>query len=188
MSSGAVEKNYLDIVRAVVDTVDIPVAVKVSPFFTNFGHMARELADAGARGLIMFNRFYQPDIDLEELEVTPSILLSTPQAMRLPMRWVAILFGRIDVDLVGTSGIHTARDVIKMMMVGSSITMLCSVLLARGIKYLQVIEREIREWMEEHQYESIELMRGSMSQMRCPDPSAFERAQYLRAITSYRPR
>lgn len=183
-----VERTYVDIVKAVKATVKIPVAVKLSPFFTNLGHVSKQLEDAGANGLILFNRFYQPDIDLEELEVTPSILLSTPQALRLPMRWIAILFGRVDVDLVGTSGIHTARDVLKMMMVGANATMLCSVLLARGLEYLRVIEREMVEWMEEHEYESVEQMQGSMSQMRSPDPSAFERAQYMRAITSYRPR
>ncbi len=177
----------MDIVKAVKQTVTIPVAVKLSPFFSSLGHVAKQLDDAGADGLILFNRFYQPDIDLEELEVTPSILLSTPQALRLPMRWIAILFGRVDADLAGTSGIHTARDVLKMVMVGASATMLCSVLLARGLEYLRVIERELVEWMEEHGYESIEQMQGSMSQMRSPDPSAFERAQYMRAITSYRP-
>ncbi|HUJ11043.1 MAG TPA: dihydroorotate dehydrogenase-like protein [Verrucomicrobiae bacterium] len=186
--SGAdVEQTYVDIVQAVRSAVTIPVAVKLSPFFSNVANVAKRLDAAGADGLVLFNRFYQPDIDLEELAVKPSIILSTPQALRLPMRWIAILFGRIDADLGATSGIHNAQDVAKMLMAGADVTMLCSVLLAKGIAEIRSIERELSQWLEEHWYDSVHQMKGSMSQMRCPDPSAFERAQYMRALTSYKP-
>ena len=131
---------------------------------------------------MLFNRFYQPDIDLENLEVTPSVLLSTPMAMRLPLRWIAILRGRIRASLAATSGIHRGTDALKMLMAGADVTMLCSALMARGIDYIRTIEREMREWMEEHEYDSVEQLKGSMSQRNCPDPSAFERAQYMRAV------
>ena len=147
----------------------------------------KRLDDAGADGLVLFNRFYQPDLNLDDLEVEPSVLLSTPQALRLPLRWIAILYGRIDADLAATSGVHNARDVLKMLMAGANVTEMCSVLLARGIDHLRVVEREMCEWMEEHWYDSVEQLQGSMSQMKCPDPSAFERAQYMRALTNYKP-
>jgi dihydroorotate dehydrogenase (fumarate) len=150
-------------------------------------NMAKRLDAAGANGLVLFNRFYQPDIDLEELAVKPKILLSTPQAMRLPLRWIAILKGRVQASLAGTGGIHDGEDVIKMLMVGANVTMLCSTLLKHGISHLRTIERDMTRWMEEHEYESVQQMQGSMSQTECPDPSAFERAQYLRAVTTYRP-
>jgi len=182
-----VERAYLDILTAVKSVVSIPVALKLSPFFSNMANMARRFDDAGANALVLFNRFYQPDIDLEELEVRPSVILSTPQALRLPMRWIAILFGRINADLAATSGIHQAPDVLKMLMAGADATMLCSTLLARGIDYIRTIEHEMAAWMEEHWYDSVQQLQGSMSQMRCPDPSAFERAQYMRALTTYKP-
>ena len=184
MGSAEVESRYLEIVRHVRSVVSIPIAVKLSPFFSSFVHMARELVEAGARGLVLFNRFYQPDIDVETLEVSPNILLSTPMAMRLPLRWIAILHGRIHADLAATSGIHRATDVIKMVMAGADVTMLCSVLLRRGVGHLRVIEREIEEWLEAHEYDSLAQLKGSMSQNHCPDASAFERAQYLRGISS----
>lgn len=187
LSGAEVEQTYVDIVKAVRAAVTIPVAVKLSPFFSNVANMVKRLDAAGADGLVLFNRFYQPDIELEELAVKPSIILSTPQAMRLPMRWIAILFGRINADLAATSGIHTARDVTKMLMAGADVTMLCSVLLAKGVEQIGAIERELTQWLEEHWYDSVHQMKGSMSQMRCPDPSAFERAQYMRALTSYKP-
>ncbi|MBV8173298.1 MAG: dihydroorotate dehydrogenase-like protein [Verrucomicrobia bacterium] len=187
LRSAEVEARYLEILTHVKAVVSIPVAVKLSPFFSSFAHMARELVGAGASGLVLFNRFYQPDLDLETLAVSPNILLSTPMAMRLPLRWIAILRGRIDADLAATSGIHRATDVIKMVMAGADVTMLCSVLLRRGIDHIRVIEREIDEWLEKHEYDSIEQLKGSMSQRSCPDPEAFERAQYIRGIsTSWR--
>jgi dihydroorotate dehydrogenase (fumarate) len=186
-SSAEVEQTYVDIVKAVKGIVTIPVAVKLSPFFSNMANMAKRLDDAGANALVLFNRFYQPDIDLDELEVRPSVILSTPQALRLPMRWIAILFGRINAGLAATSGIHHAPDVLKMLMAGADVTMLCSTLLARGIDHIRTIETEMSSWMQERWYDSVEQLKGSLSQMRCPDPSAFERAQYMRAVTTYAP-
>jgi dihydroorotate dehydrogenase (fumarate) len=186
-SASEVEQTYLDILEAVKSEVTIPVAVKLSPFFTNFANMARRLDDAGANGLVLFNRFYQPDIELESLEITPNLLLSTPMAMRLPLRWIAMLYDRLSVSLAATSGIHRATDALKMLMAGADVTMLCSVLLRRGIAHLAVIEQELREWMQEHEYESVNQLKGSLSQKNCADPSAFERAQYMRAISTYKP-
>ena len=177
-----VEQRYIDILRAVKAAVRIPVAVKLGPFFSNMANMARKLEQSGADGLVLFNRFYQPDIDLDELEVRPNVLLSTPQALRLPLTWIGILYGRIRADLAATSGIHSAEDVIKLLLVGADVTMLCSALLRNGVGHLGEVERDLREWLEYHEYESVNQMQGSMSQLRCPDPGAFERAQYMRAV------
>ena len=177
-----VEKTYIDIVRAVKGTVTIPVAVKVSPFFSNFTNVAQRLDQAGADGLVLFNRFYQPDIDLEELEIVPNVLLSSQQALRLPLTWIGILCGKVKASLAATSGVHTAEDVVKLLMVGADVTMLCSSLMRHGVNHLRHVERELREWMEEHEYESVRQMQGSMSQIKCSDPTAFERAQYMRAV------
>lgn len=187
LTGAQVENTYLEILKSVKKAVQIPVSVKLSPFFSNMANMARQLDTAGADGLVLFNRFYQPDIDLENLEVEHSILLSTPQARRLPLRWVAILFGRVQASLAATSGIHTAYDVLKMLMAGADVTMLCSVLLRKGMAHIAVIEQEMKQWMEEHEYESVAQMKGSMSQAKCPDPSAFERAQYMRLISTWKP-
>jgi dihydroorotate dehydrogenase (fumarate) len=181
-----VEQEYLNIVRAVRAAVKIPLAVKLSPFFSSLMDVARQLDEAGVDGLALFNRFYQADIDMEALEAHPNLLLSTPQALRLPLTWLGILYGRIEADLAGTSGIHTGQDALKMLMVGAKAAMLCSVLLKHGIEHLRVIEEEMRAWMEKHEYESVQQMQGSMSQMNCADPGIFERAQYRRAITTYR--
>lgn len=180
-----IESEYLTIIASVKAQLNIPVAVKLSPFFTNFAQFARRADRNGADALVLFNRFYQPDIELETLEVSPNVLLSTPMAMRLPMRWIAMLYGQIDANLAATSGIHRATDALKLLMAGADVTMLCSVLLRRGIDHIKVIEREMREWLEEHLYESVEELKGSMSQKRCPDPAAFERAQYMRALQTY---
>jgi dihydroorotate dehydrogenase (fumarate) len=180
-----IETSYLTILASIKAQLKIPVAVKLSPFFTNFAQFARRADRDGAGALVLFNRFYQPDIELETLEISPNVLLSTPMAMRLPMRWIAMLYGRIGANLAATSGIHRATDALKMLMAGADVTMLCSVLLRRGIEHIRVIEREMREWMEEHEYESVEQLKGSMSQKNCPDPSAFERAQYMRALATY---
>ena len=187
LTSIGIEDTYVDILRSVKAQISIPVAVKLSPFFTNFANMARRLEAAGADGLMLFNRFYQPDIDLESLEVTPNILLSTPMAMRVPLRWIAILRDQVRLSLAATSGIHRATDAIKMLMAGADVTMLCSAILRHGVKHIGVIEREMRTWLEEHEYESVRQLQGSMSQKNCPDPAAFERAQYMRAIASYKP-
>jgi dihydroorotate dehydrogenase (fumarate) len=183
--SDDIENEYLTIIASTKAQLKIPVAVKLSPYFTNFAHFARRADRNGADALVLFNRFYQPDIELETLEINPNILLSTPMAMRLPMRWIAMLYGRIGANLAATSGIHRATDALKMLMAGADVTMLCSVLLRRGIKHIQVLEQEMREWMDQHEYDSVEQLKGSMSQNRCPDPEAFERAQYMRALTTY---
>ncbi len=185
LDGARVEQTYLNILKAVKGAVKIPVAIKLSPFFSNMANMAKRLDQAGADGLVLFNRFYQPDIDLDSLEVQPHVLLSTPQALRLPMRWIAILHGKLRASLAATSGIHHAPDVIKMLMVGADVTMLCSTLLKNSIEYLRVIEQGMRTWMEEHEYESVRQMQGSLSQARCSDPTAFERAQYMRVLQSY---
>lgn len=185
LSSAQIEQNYLEILDAVKSSVRIPVAVKLSPFFTNFANMAKRLDQQGANGLVLFNRFYQPDIDLESLEIRPNILLSTPMAMRVPLRWIAMLYGKIKANLAATSGIHRASDVLKMLMAGADVTMLCSALIRHGVRQVGVVERDMVAWMEEHEYESVTQLKGSLSQKNCADPSAFERAQYMKAISQF---
>ena len=185
MTGEQIEQNYISVVEAIKSEVNIEVAIKLSPFFSNMANMAKKLVEAGVNGLVLFNRFYQPDINIEELEVVTNVLLSTPQAMRLPMRWIAILYGRLEVDFAATSGVQKWQDVIKMMMVGANATQLVGSLLRHGIDHIKVMETEIIRWMEENEYESIAQMRGSLSQINCPDESAFERAQYMKAIQSY---
>ena len=180
-----VEMTYLDILRAVKANVTIPVAVKLSPFFSNFANMAKRFDQAGANGLVLFNRFYQPDIELESLEVKPNILLSTPMSMRLPLRWIALLHGRVNASLAATSGIHRAADALKMIMAGADVTMLCSTIMRHGFPQIATMESELVEWLEEHEYESLSQLKGSLSQRNCPEPAAFERAQYMKALTSY---
>ncbi len=187
LTAAKVEKTYVDILKAVKKEVSIPVAVKLSPFFSSLANMAGQLDKAGANGLVLFNRFYQPDINLETLEIEHNVLLSTAQARRLPLRWIAILYGHIKADLAATSGVHNAYDVLKMLMAGAKVTMLCSVLYKQGLDYMKVILREMKAWMEEHEYESVKQLQGSLSQKNCPDPSAFERAQYMRILTTWRP-
>jgi len=180
-----VEMTYLDILKSVKANVKIPVAVKLSPFFSSFANMAKRLDHAGADGLVLFNRFYQPDIELESLEVRPNILLSTPMAMRLPLRWVALLHNRVKASLAATSGIHRASDVLKMLLVGADVTMLCSTLIRHGIPQIANIERDLEVWLTEHEYESVSQLKGSLSQAKCPEPAAFERSQYMKALTGY---
>ena len=187
VTGAQVEKGYVDIVRAVRAAVSIPVAVKISPFFSSMANMAQRFEQAGADGLVLFNRFYQPDIDLDQLEVTPHLLLSTPQAMRLPLRWVAILRGQVRMSLAATSGVHWAHDVVKMLLVGADVTMLCSTLLRHGIETIGRIESGLRDWMEHNEYVSVRQMQGSMSQGNSADPAAFERAQYVKTLRSYQP-
>lgn len=186
-TSAQIEEEYLEVIRSVAGSVTVPVAVKLAPYFTNLARMASESAKAGARGLVLFNRFYQPDIDVEKLEVRSDVFLSSPQTLRLPLRWIGILYKRVPADLAATGGIQGAVDVVKMMMVGASVAMLCAVLLRKGIGHLRVIEDDVRRWMQEHGYDSIRQMRGSMSQAHGDNPSLFERAQYLRALTTFRP-
>jgi dihydroorotate dehydrogenase (fumarate) len=182
VSGSDTELIYTDILREVKTSVHIPVAVKLSPFFSNLANMVKQLDQMGTDGLVLFNRFYQPDIDLEALEIKPNVLLSGPQDLRLPLTWIGILYGRIRANLAATSGVHGPQDVIKLLMVGADVTMMCSALLRHGIGHLRHVEQGVREWMEGHEYESVHQMQGSMSQLRCPDPGAFERAQYMRAV------
>jgi len=186
LSSAEVEETYLDILKAVKSAISIPVAIKLSPYFSNMANMAKRLDAAGANGLVLFNRFYQPDIDLETMEVRPNVLLSTAHAMRLPLTWIGILYGKVKAELAASSGIYTAEDAIKMLFAGASVTHLCSVLLKHGISQIRAIEEKMKAWMEEQEYESVKQLRGSVSQKNCPDPSAFERAQYMRALQGYK--
>ncbi len=185
-TSAEIEQSYIDIAKAVKSVVGIPVAVKLSPYFSNMANLAKRLDQAGVNGLVLFNRFYQPDVNLDTLEVQTNIHLSAPHEMRLPLRWIAILYGRIKANLAATSGIHCAADVLKMLMVGADVTMLCSILLKEGIDAIRQIETEMSEWLAEHDYQSVSQLQGSMSQKYCADPSAFERAHYMRAIMSYK--
>lgn len=185
LNGASVEEIYLDVLKAVKSAVKIPVAMKLSPYFTSMANMANQLSDAGADALVMFNRFYQPDIDIDTLEVKPNLLLSTPQEMRLPLRWIALLYGRVPIDMAATTGIHTAQDVIKSMMSGAKVAMMCSALLRYGVDHIGKVLDETKLWMEEHEYDSIKLMQGSMSQKACPEPAAFERANYMKTLQSY---
>ena len=182
-----VEQMYLDVVRDVKKSVSIPVAVKIGPYFSSTASIAKQLAEAGADALVLFNRFYQPDIDLDALEVAPRLMLSSPWEMRLPLRWVAILYGRVPVDFAVTSGVHTAEDVLKCMMAGAKTAMLASELLRNGSQRIQQIVDEMSHWLEEREYESLRQMQGSMSQVHVAEPAAFERANYMKMLQSWRP-
>jgi len=181
-----IERNYIHIVRRVRSEIKIPIAVKMHPFFSSTAWMANELSKAGANGLVLFTRFYQPDINLETLEVEPNVILSTPFAMRLPLRWIAILYGRTNADLAATSGIYTEEDVIKMIMAGASVTQMLSCLLKFGIGHIADVLTRMKSWMEEKEYESVKQMRGSMSYMNVTDPAKFERANYMKVLHSYK--
>ncbi len=185
VSSAELEDSYVQLVRDVRATIKLPIALKLSPFFTSLPHVAKRFVEAGANGLVLFNRFYQPDFDLEELEVIPNLELSTSHELRLPLRWIAILYGRIAADFALTSGVHTAQDVLKAMMAGANVAMMTSTLLTYGIGRLMHILNDLQEWMEEHEYASIRQMRGSMSQQAVADPAAFERANYMKALSSF---
>lgn len=181
-----IEKEYIDIVKEVKSNLQIPVAVKLHPFFSSTSYMADQVDKAGANGIVLFNRFYQPDIDLEKLEVVPNVLLSTPMAMRLPLRWIAILYGRIEADLAATSGIYTEKDVIKMIMAGAKVTQVLSCLLKFGIGHIGDIITKMKFWMEANEYESLDQMRGSMSYMNVDEPARFERANYMNVLNSFK--
>jgi dihydroorotate dehydrogenase (fumarate) len=182
-----VEALYFDILTAVREAVTIPVAVKLSPFFSSTANMANSLSENGADGLVLFNRFYQPDFDLENLEVAPRLVLSNSNELRLPLRWVAILYGRVTADLAITSGVHTSKDVIKGLMAGAKVTMMASELLQNGMRRIGQVLNEMVTWLTEHEYESVTQMIGAMSQKHCAEPAAFERANYMKMLQSYRP-
>src|SRR6185503_20704094 len=187
MTGGEVEYIYIDILKQVKETVSIPVAMKLSPYFSSTAHMANRLWEEGADGLVLFNRFYQPDFDLEKLEVAPRLVLSESEELRLPLRWVAILFGRLQLDFAITSGVHTCDDVLKSLMAGANVTMMASELLKNGLGRIPQILGEMKLWLEEHEYASVRQMIGSMSQSHVPEPAAFERANYMKTLASFRP-
>lgn len=182
-----VEYIYSDILHDVRNAVDIPVAMKLSPYFSSTSNMAQRLAEGGADGLVLFNRFYQPDLDLENLEVIPRLVLSNSDELRLPLRWVAMLYGRVPVDFAITTGVHTYRDALKGLMAGAKVTMMASELLQNGIARITEILGEISRWMDEHEYRSVKQMIGSMSQQNVVETAAFERANYMKTLASYRP-
>jgi dihydroorotate dehydrogenase (fumarate) len=186
ISGADIEKMYINVLQEVKKNVKIPVAVKLSPFFTSMANMALSLDNAGADALVLFNRFYQPDFDLEKLEVVPNLVLSTNWEMRLPLRWIAILFGQVKASMALTSGVHNHTDVIKCMMAGADVAMICSELLIHGVKRITEILDKMKQWMEENEYESINIMKGSMSQKSVAEPAAFERANYMKMLQSYK--
>ncbi len=187
LGGSEVEQIYLDILRDVKANVSIPVTMKLNPYFSAIANMAYRLSEAGADGLVLFNRFYQPDLDLENLEVVPNLKLSNSDELRLPLRWIAILYGRIQADLALTTGIHTTTDVLKGVAAGASITMIASELLQNGINRLRLLLAGTEAWLEEHEYESLSQLQGSLSQIHCAEPAAFERANYMRVLSSYAP-
>jgi dihydroorotate dehydrogenase (fumarate) len=184
-SSEAVEARYIDLVKSVAGQVSIPVAIKVAPYFSAMANMASRLSQAGAAGLVLFNRFLQPDIELDELQVAPHLVLSTSDELRLALRWIAILRGRVNSSLAATGGAHTPDDVLKLLLAGADCVMVASSLLKRGPAHVGVLVRGVREWLAERDYSSVEQMKGSLSQQACPDPDAFERANYMKALKSY---
>jgi len=187
LSASDVESAQVDLVAAVkANLPQVPLAIKLSPYYTSLPHFAKRLAEAGADGLVLFNRFYQPDFDLEALEVIPNLDLSTSSDLRLPLRWVSILHGQVNADLALTSGIHTAQDALKAMMAGAKVAMMASNLLHNGEQAVPSMLNEIGWWMQTHEYESIQQMQGSMSRQSVAEPAAFERANYMRVLNSWR--
>ena len=185
ITGSTIEDVYTDTIRSVRAATKIPLAVKLSPYFSSLANMAASLDALNVDGLVLFNRFYQPDIDLEKMDVTPNLTLSTPADMRLPLHWIGLLYGKIRANLAATSGIYQAQDVIKLVMAGADVTMLCSALMRHGITHIQRIEMDMAAWLQEHGHKSLRELKGIMSQQNCPDPSAFERAQYVRGLSSY---
>ncbi len=185
MSGSELEENYVTLVKDLRARVGIPLAVKLSPFFTSIPNMARRLVEAGADGLVLFNRFYQPDFDLEELEVVPNLQLSTSAELRLPLRWIALLYGRVQTDYALTSGVHSSTDILKAMMAGASVSMVASEFLQNGIDRAGEMLAGMHDWMEEHEYESVMQMRGSMSAQAVAQPNAFKRTNYMKVLSSY---
>jgi dihydroorotate dehydrogenase (fumarate) len=186
LSGAKVEKMYLDTVKAVTSSVTVPVAVKLSPFFSSTANVAKKLKSAGAKALVLFNRFYQPDFDLENMTVSPSLFLSAPGNIRIPLRWIAILYGRVKVSLAATSGVYSAEDVVKYIMAGADVVMLASALLKHGIGHITQLVGDLTRWMESHEYESVKQMKGILSHKNVADPTAFERANYIKMLEKYK--
>lgn len=187
VTSGDLEDSYVDLVADVKKELNIPLSVKLSPYFTALPHFATRLVKAGADGLVLFNRFYQPDLDVETLVVKPDLVLSTSQELRLPLRWVAILYGRVEADLALTSGVHSTLDVVKAVMAGANVTMIASELLQKGPSRIKELLKELDGWLETYEYTSVQQMLGSMSQKNVAEPAAFERANYMKILNSFNP-
>jgi len=185
-SGREVEERYIEIVKAVKAAVTVPVAVKLNPFFSAIGSMIRALDDAGADALVLFNRFYQPDFDLDKLEVAPNLNLSSPDEIRLPLLWIAVLYGKLRASLGATRGVHTPTEVVKYLMAGADVVMTTSALLKNGVDYMTTLRDGLQAWMEMHNYSSVAQMKGSMSQHNVADPTAFERANYIKTLESYK--
>jgi dihydroorotate dehydrogenase (fumarate) len=185
LTGAEIEKAYSTLVSDVCKSIKIPVAVKLSPFFSSIPNMAKQMVEAGAKGLVLFNRFYQPDLDIEDMKVIPNLKLSTSSELRLPLRWIAILYGRIQADFALTTGIHSIEDVVKGIMAGANVTMMASELLQQGVGRAAEIEAGLESWMAEHEYISIQQMCGSMSQKAVAEPAAFERANYMKVLSSF---
>ncbi len=185
MTGRDVEARYLDLVSEVRQSISIPLAVKIGPYFSAMGNMGVQLAKAGADGLVLFNRFLQPDIDLERMETTPKLQLSAPAELLAPLRWIAILHGRIQASLAATGGIHNATGLLKALLAGADVGMIASVLYQKGFGQVSEILTGVRQWMEEHEYDSVEQLKGSMSLENCPTPAAFQRGNYMKTLTSY---
>ena len=185
LSGGEVEGNYLDVVREVRRAIGIPLAVKLSPYFSSLANLAGQLVEAGANGLVLFNRFYQPDLDIEAMEVLPALELSSSAELRLPVRWIAILHRRWGISLAASTGVHTATDVVKVLLAGADVAMMTSALLRNGPDHLRPVELGLRDWMDRHRYETIDQLRGQLSQRSVPDPATFERANYIKTLASH---
>jgi dihydroorotate dehydrogenase (fumarate) len=184
-SSSEVEWHYLDVVRSVRQAIGIPLAVKLSPYFSSLANLAGQLAEAGANGLVLFNRFYQPDLDIEAMEVRPALELSSSTELRLPLRWIAILHRRFGVSLAASTGVHTGEDVLKVLLAGADVAMMTSALLRHGPDHLRRVEVGVGDWMDGHGFETVDQLRGRLSQRSVPDPAAFERANYIRTLASH---
>lgn len=185
LSGEQIERMYIELIESVKNAIGIPVAVKIGPYFSSLSHIAKQMDAAGAGALVLFNRFYQPDFDLEELVVTPNLVLSNSFDLRLRLRWVAMLSGLINADMAVTGGVHTAEDALKSMMAGAKVAMMTSALLRHGISHLATVRDMMTEWMEEHEYESVRQMQGSMNQQAVGQPAAYERANYIKVLNSY---
>jgi dihydroorotate dehydrogenase (fumarate) len=185
LSGSEVEWHYLDVVRGVRQATRLPLAVKLSPYFSALSNMAGQLVEAGADGLVLFNRFYQPDLDIETLEVAPRLELSSSVELRLPLRWIAILHRRFGISLAASTGVHTATDVVKVLLAGADVAMMTSALLRNGPDHLRPVETRLRDWMDRHGYETVEQFRGRASQRSVPNPAAFERVNYIKTLASH---
>ncbi len=185
MTGSEIEAGYIQLVEDIKSTIDIPLAVKISPYFSSLASMCRRLVEAGADGLVLFNRFYQPDINLDELKVKPDIVLSSPVNLRLPLRWTAILRGRVNASIAASSGVHTGEDVVKLILAGADVTQMTSALLKYGPSHLATVLFEMESWFAEREYTSIEQGKGSLSQASAGDPEAFERTNYMRSLVTY---